>query len=645
MASGEDKDNTLSKVMGFGGFGKKSRQFDFKSIFEETRRNAQERNQKNIERLQIEEEMTRRGVNVVLNVESENKSDDVTSPSKSTSQSEDEDETLIGPPVPKNQSEDEDEPIIGPPIPTNQSDDNDEDDVTNEDEETNDFFIPLSHEIVLSHGIKPVTALSVEPAGCRLVSGGHDFNMKFWDLAGMNNSLQSFRELSPCDCHNMVRLEFSSTGKYILVIASNSQAKVYDRDGYELLQCVKGDQYLNDMYNTKGHTAMLNDGCWNPVNKEEFLTCSNDGTIRTWDVFRRGKESKMIRKCRDKSGRRTQPICCCYSNDGKLLAAASNDGSVLLWDEKKKVNTTHVVRNAHQSGTDTSSIQFSHLNQNMFCTRGGDDTVKLWDLRKLKDPIASACDIPNYFSGTNCTFSPNDKMLMTGCSVKRDDGKKGKLIFLDTTNLEIVNQLEVAQTSIIRSFWHPKINQIFATTAHGKVHVLYDPIKSVRGAKLCVAKRRKKTNHIEMVARQRIITPYSLPLYREDREKSTKKRLEKDRKDPIKSHKPQPPLNSRGGAGGRLKAHGSTLASFVMKSIAKDTFDDTNPREAILRHDEAAKKNPQWITHAYQKTQPKTIFQPFEDPNIEEEEENSHVIVGSNKKPESEEPSPKRHKF
>ena len=44
-----------------------------------------------------------------------------------------------------------------------------------------------------------MTALSVEPAGCRLVSGGHDFNMKFWDLAGMNNSLQSFRELSPCD--------------------------------------------------------------------------------------------------------------------------------------------------------------------------------------------------------------------------------------------------------------------------------------------------------------------------------------------------------------------------------------------------------------------------------------------------------------
>ena len=53
------------------------------------------------------------------------------------------------------------------------------------------------------------------------------------------------------------------------------------------------------------------------------------------------------------------------------------------------------------------------------------------------------------------------------------------------------------------------------------------------------------------------------------------------------------------GAGGRLKAHGSTLASFVMKTIAKDKYDDTNPREAILRHAEAAKNDPKWVSHAY----------------------------------------------
>lgn len=55
------------------------------------------------------------------------------------------------------------------------------------------------------------------------------------------------------------------------------------------------------------------------------------------------------------------------------------------------------------------------------------------------------------------------------------------------------------------------------------------------------------------------------------------------------------------GAGGRIQAHGSTLASFVMKTIAKDKTDDSNPREAILRHAKAAEANPKWISHAYSK--------------------------------------------
>lgn len=48
----------------------------------------------------------------------------------------------------------------------------------------------------------------------------------------------------------MLNVQYSSTGENVLVVAANSQAKVYDRDGHEILECVKGDQYLNDMYNT-----------------------------------------------------------------------------------------------------------------------------------------------------------------------------------------------------------------------------------------------------------------------------------------------------------------------------------------------------------------------------------------------------------
>ena len=40
----------------------------------------------------------------------------------------------------------------------------------------------------------------------------------------------------------------------MIIVFSNVpcfQAKVIDRDGFEVLECVKGDQYIVDMANTK----------------------------------------------------------------------------------------------------------------------------------------------------------------------------------------------------------------------------------------------------------------------------------------------------------------------------------------------------------------------------------------------------------
>ncbi|EMP30277.1 WD repeat-containing protein 70 [Chelonia mydas] len=67
----------------------------------------------------------------------------------------------------------------------------------------------------------------------------------------MDASLQAFRSLQPCECHQIKSLQYSSTGDVILVVSGNSQAKVLDRDGFPVMECVKGDQYIVDMANTK----------------------------------------------------------------------------------------------------------------------------------------------------------------------------------------------------------------------------------------------------------------------------------------------------------------------------------------------------------------------------------------------------------
>lgn len=44
-----------------------------------------------------------------------------------------------------------------------------------------------------------VSALALDPSGARLVTGGYDYDVRFWDFAGMNQALQAFRSLQPCD--------------------------------------------------------------------------------------------------------------------------------------------------------------------------------------------------------------------------------------------------------------------------------------------------------------------------------------------------------------------------------------------------------------------------------------------------------------
>ena len=85
------------------------------------------------------------------------------------------------------------------------------------------------------------------------------------------------------------------------------------------MECLKGDQYVLDQTRNKGHTAVINSGNWHPKIKEEFMTCSQDATMRLWNLNDRGKKSKAVIKCKNrKSGLRAIPTSCTYSRDGLL---------------------------------------------------------------------------------------------------------------------------------------------------------------------------------------------------------------------------------------------------------------------------------------------------------------------------------------
>uniref|UniRef100_A0A673IA05 WD repeat-containing protein 70 n=1 Tax=Sinocyclocheilus rhinocerous TaxID=307959 RepID=A0A673IA05_9TELE len=405
--------------------------------------------------------------------------------------------------------------------------------------------IPDTHEITLQHGSKSVSAHG---------------NRNLQRTSASDDCVFFFSALSQSHRHCLQSLQYRSAqsdfncAAFTFKLGSDAKSLPI---GFSLhrLSC--------------GHTAMLNDGCWHPKIKEEFLTCSNDGTVRTWDLNSE-KKQKSVFKPRSLQGK---------------IAAACQDGTIQIWDrnlERKCVHTKFHCRQAHAAGSDTSGLTFSYDGVTL-ASRGGDDTLKTWDMRNFRKPLAAVTGLTSFFPMTDCCFSPDDKLLLTGTSK--------------------VYEIEVADASVVRCLWHPKLNQIMAGTGTGLAKVYYAQVKSQRGVMLCVFQSKRKEKHAEtLCALCHVIlvflTSHAVPMFREARQRSTRKQLEKDRLDPVKSHKREPPVSGPG-RGGRVAAHSRTLSSFIVKNIALDKTDDSNPREAILRHARDAAENPYWVAPAH----------------------------------------------
>lgn len=607
----EKTEEEMAAAMGFSGFGKKAREFELDELVEKTRKSAIDKNRENIEKLKLQEEEIRKKAAAALPPKTASSKPPRASASKqggAEEEEEDEDDEFIGPPLP---------PGLGPPKP--EAEDSDDE----SDEDVKRF--PIGHQLVLEHGTRTVSALAVDPTGTRLVSGGVDYEVRYWDFQGMDQSREAFRSFCPADGYPVNAVDYSCTGDKVLVVPGSQQAKVYDRDGIELFECARGDMYLHDMAKTKGHIAGLTCGVWHPRDKEEFMTAGRDGTCRLWHTNRPESQRNVI-KARASTGLKTNPITCAYNRDGLLVACACDDGSVQMWDHRKSfVNVAICIKQAHAKGTETSGLTFAYDNKG-FATRGGDDTLKLWDMRNTRRAVHVAEDLFNKFPMSSCVFSPNDQMVVTGTSLNRGE-KSGRLLMFNRNTFEKVKEVEVGESHVVKVIWHPKLNQILLGCGDGKARLLYEPKASHNGALLVAGKHKKRSKQAEVVVSQQVITPHALPMFREERHKSTRKVEERDRKDPVKSRQPDLPVG-KAGSGGRVSAGGSTLSSYIIRNMGlrNKVHEEGDPREALLKFAKEAAENPYWVTPAYTKNQPNTVFQqpaetkPKEEPDGDTQE-------------------------
>lgn len=247
--------------------------------------------------------------------------------------------------------------------------------------------------------------------------------------------------------------------------------------------------------------------------------------------------------------------------------------------------------------------------------------VLVWDVRKIgKDAVKIFDNLPCDYEETDIIYSPSGNLFSTGSSCIKDKKSVGTVYFFDSHSLELIpyqfdddddDCTKKSSAGVVRLLWHPKIDQLIAGRSDGSVAISYEENSSSKGGILLSLNKKKSTfsssecfSEMDVDLNASIMTPHSLPLFKEP-SKNLKRMRERQRADPIASHRPEQPVASGPGKGGRI---GSNVSQHIMKHIIQDRSRDEDPREALLKYAKAAQENPMFIAPAYSKTQPKPIF-------------------------------------
>lgn len=498
--------------------------------------------------------------------------------------------------------------------------DNDDDDSDSDSEDESERF-PVSHEMVLKTHDRVVTTIALDPAGSRMVTGSLDSTIKLHDFASMTpTTLRAFKSVDPwevkkasatSESHPIQHLEFSRlSGSVFLCVTAHPQAKIMSRDGDVLTEFVKGDMYLRDMHNTKGHVGEIATGTWHPADQNIMVTAGADSTLRIWDVNNKRSQKEVIvfkSKAPGCAGR-TRMTAVAWGAPAQggnpVLVAAALDGSLVMYGGNGPfTRPTAEIRNAHKPDTWTGGIAISSDGR-MVVTRGGDNLIKLWDTRKFKEPLIQIehASTSDRFPMSNIRYSPNSSAIITGSAT-------GDIHILNPGNLRPLHVTPITPgVPLIAVEWHPKLNQIITGSANAETRVLFNPKLSQLGA-LGVMSRTPKKRHVDddpafttdqtSLSADAIITPgAAMPSSRRGGGVTASGKS----KDPMR---PQVPIITPFMRSQPDEKH-------ISENIPLSKMLHEDPREALLKYAEVAKKDPMF-TYAWNDTQPVTQYASLSD--------------------------------
>ncbi len=336
-----------------------------------------------------------------------------------------------------------------------------EDTLTNSAEKIEEYAvtnkIPIENEVTLTGNSKATTCISVEPAGNRFVAGSLDYNVKLYDFGGMDSRHRAFNTVEVDDGHPILAISHSPSGDKFVVATSSAQPKVFDRDGNEIIKFVKGDMYLRDLSNTKGHTMEVTHVVWHPTDKNLILTSSLDGTLRIWNLLGEATFGMLINQTVLKMKslhnanlitHRIAVTTCAYApKAGEYVIGGTSLGNLQLWFTHKRTynaNKPDIIFSSpfgtsSGAGEETRSVQHIAISydNSILAARYDCGMIYLWNMSKITSavnvtvastwlPVGRIDGVYNIYSMANVTFSPDNRFVACAASSTAAIEKKRK---------------------------------------------------------------------------------------------------------------------------------------------------------------------------------------------------------------------------
>lgn len=69
---------------------------------------------------------------------------------------------------------------------------------------------------------KQATAIGIDNAGSRLVTGAYDCVVRFWDFYGMDKNTHSFRLVTPYEGNHINQISWAKDGKNVLIVCADA---------------------------------------------------------------------------------------------------------------------------------------------------------------------------------------------------------------------------------------------------------------------------------------------------------------------------------------------------------------------------------------------------------------------------------------